>query len=240
MKAGERHHLKQNEFVQTTAKVVETFQANRDRYTLIAGIVAIVLLIGGGWMWWNKRTNDQASARLGIAMAIEQAQVVPAPTLPGATQAPGTYPTEQARDEAAMKAYQSVIADYGSTSAGLTARYQSAVLLASMGKTTEADAAFQAIANDAKTSVYAAPSRLAHAEMLLAAGKTDDAIKAFSDLSAERDGTLPVDGVLMQLARAYLKAGKTQEARATFKRVVDEFGQSPYAAEARQQLTSLG
>jgi TolA-binding protein len=76
--------------------------------------------------------------------------------------------------------------------------------------------------------------------MLLAGGKVDDAIKAFSDLSAERDGVLPVDGVLMQLARAYLKAGKTQEARATFKRVVDEFAQSPYAAEARQQLTAIG
>jgi len=240
MKAGERHHLKQNEFIQGTAKVVETLQANRERYTLIAGIAAIVLLIGGGWMWWNSRTNSQASARLGIALATEQAQIAPAPTLPGATQAPGTYPTEQARDEAALKAYQSVIADYGSTAAGLTARYQSAVLLASMGKTAEADAAFQAIANDSKTSVYGAAVRLGHAQMLLQSGKVDDAIKAFSDLSAERDGALPVDGVLMQLARAYLKAGKTQEARATFKRVVDEFAQSPYAAEARQQLTALG
>jgi tetratricopeptide (TPR) repeat protein len=240
MKAGERHHLKQNEFVQTTAKVVETFQANRDRYTLIAGIAAVVLLLGGGWMYWNKHTNDLASARLGIGLATEQAQIVPAPTLPGATQAPGTYPTEQARDEAALKVYQSVIADYPSTPAGLTARYQSAVLFASMGRTADADAAFQAIANDSKSTVYGAPARLGHAQMLLQSGRLDDAIKALTDLSAERDGVLPVDGVLMQLAHAYLKAGKTAEARATFKRVVDEFTQSPYATEARQQLTSLG
>src|SRR5215831_2287989 len=112
MKAGERRHLKENEFVATTAKVVETFQANRDRYTMIAGIVAVVLLVGGGWWWWNKHTNDQASARLGVAMAIEQAPIAPASTLPGATQTLGTYPSETARNEAALKAYQSVAADY--------------------------------------------------------------------------------------------------------------------------------
>ena len=49
---------------------------------------------------------------------------------------------------------------------------------------------------------------------------------------------LPVDGVLMELARACLKAGKTQDARAAFKRVVDEFPESSYVAEARQQLAT--
>jgi len=45
--------------------------------------------------------------------------------------------------------------------------------------------------------------------------------------------------VLMQLARAYIKAGKMQEARSTFKRVVDEFPDSTYASDARQQLAAL-
>ena len=33
-----------------------------------------------------------------------------------------------------------------------------------------------------------------------------------------------------------MKAGKTQDARAAFKRVVDEFPDSPYATEAKQQI----
>jgi outer membrane protein assembly factor BamD (BamD/ComL family) len=37
-----------------------------------------------------------------------------------------------------------------------------------------------------------------------------------------------------------MKAAKTSEAKAAFKRVVDEFPQSPFAAEARRQLTILG
>ncbi len=83
-------------------------------------------------------------------------------------------------------------------------------------------------------------ARLGRAESLRYQGKYDDAIKALTDLAAERDGMLPVDGVLMQLAQTCLKAGKTQEARAAFKRVVDEFPDSNYVAEARQQLTNIG
>jgi outer membrane protein assembly factor BamD (BamD/ComL family) len=64
-------------------------------------------------------------------------------------------------------------------------------------------------------------------------------VKALTDLAAQRDGALPVDGVLMELARTSLKAGKTQDARAAFKRVVDEFPQSVYAADARQQMAAI-
>ncbi len=51
---------------------------------------------------------------------------------------------------------------------------------------------------------------------------------------------LPVDGILVQLARTYLKAGKVSDARATFKRVTDEFPNSIYVAEARQEIARLG
>jgi outer membrane protein assembly factor BamD (BamD/ComL family) len=44
----------------------------------------------------------------------------------------------------------------------------------------------------------------------------------------------------MQLARTYAKAGKASEARAAFKRVVDEFPDSNFVTEARQQMTVLG
>jgi outer membrane protein assembly factor BamD (BamD/ComL family) len=77
------------------------------------------------------------------------------------------------------------------------------------------------------------------AQALASAGKYDDAIKAYTDLSAERNSPLPVDALLMQLAQTDVKAGKTTDARATFKRVVDEFPDSEYVADARQQMAAL-
>ena len=121
MKAEERHHLKQNEFAVTAAKVAGTMAANRDRFVMGGIALVVVVALVGGYFYWNKRTNDQASGMLGRAMATAQAQVVPAPTLPGATQPAGTYPTEQARDEAAIKAFQEVATAYPSTPAGIAA-----------------------------------------------------------------------------------------------------------------------
>jgi TolA-binding protein len=239
MKAQQRHHLKQNEIAQTTARLVETFANNRDRILTISVIVLLIVVVGGGYFFWRQRTNEKAGAMLGVAMAIGQSQIVPAPTVPGATQAPNTYPTERARQEAALKAFQEVAATYPSTDAGIAAQYHAAGTLLALGRLPEAEQAFADAAARAGSSVYGAMAKLGRAEAMIGQTKYDDAIKALTDLSADRDGALPVDGVLMELARACVKAGKKQEARAAFKRVVDEFPESPYGQAARQQLTTL-
>ena len=239
MKAQERHHLKQNEVAQTAARVLETFTANRDRIMVISVVVLLVLAIGGGYFYWRKRTNDKAASMRGIAMSVTQSPIVPAPTGPGATQAPNTYPTDRARQEAALKAFQEVAATYPSTDAGLAAQYHAAGALLSLGRLAEAEKAFADVAARTGSSVYVPMARLGRAEALVGQTKYDDAIKTLTDLSADRDGALPIDGVLMELARTCVKAGKKEEARAAFKRVVDEFPESAYSQDARQQLALL-
>jgi TolA-binding protein len=240
MKAKERHHLKQNEFVTTTASVVDTVRANRDQFLIGAIVVVLVVGIGGGWWYWHKHTNDEASSMFAIGMSIAQAPIAPPPTVPGATQTPGTYPSDQARQQAALQAFQQVASLYPSTAAGLAAKYQAGVALMSLARFPEAEQSFSAVADQGGTSLYGSMARLGRAEALQNEGKYDDAIKVLTDLAAQRDSALPIDGVLMQLAQTYVKAGKPQDARAAFKRVVDEFPDSPYAGEARQQLTTLG
>ena len=240
MKATERHHLKQNEFAATTGRVVGAAIENRSRILPIAGIVALVVLVAGGFYYVQKRSADQASAALGAAMSIAQSQVVPPPTLPGATQQAGTFPTDKARLEASLKAFQDVAAKYPSDESGLAAKYQMGATLLALDRPADAETAFADVAQRAgSSSIYKSVAQLGWGQALANAGKYDDAIKKFTDLSAQRDGDLPVDGVLMQLARTYVKAGKTQDARAAFKRVVDEFPGSPYSAEARQQLAGM-
>lgn len=239
MKAEERHHLKQNEFAVTAAKVAGTMAANRDRVVMGGIALVVVAALVGGYFYWNKRTNDQASGMLGRAMATAQAQVVPAPTLPGATQPAGTYPTEQARDEAAIKAFQEVATAYPSTPAGIAAKYHAAASLMAAGRLAEAEQKFRDVTASGGSSIYASMAKMGLVTALVGQSKFDDAITTLNTLSGDRDGTLPLDGVLMELARTYVKAGKPQDARAAFKRVVDEFPQSGYSADARQQLAQL-
>ncbi len=239
MKAQERHHLKENEFVATVARVSATVRDNRDR--VILGIAAIVLIVGvgAGYFFWNKHREDQAGAMFALAMAAYESQIAPPPTVPGAKQAAGTYPTIRARQEAALQAFQQVADAYPSTANGKAALYQVAGTLVALGRLAEAEKTYHDVVSRAGSSIYGPAARMGLAETLVAEGQYDRAIKEYTDLAGQRDGMLPIDGVLMQLARTYVKAGKTTDARAAFKRVVDEFPQSPYVTDARLQITLL-
>jgi TolA-binding protein len=235
MKSKQRHQLKQNEFAMSVGRSVKTLADNRDR--IVIGIVAVVLVaaVAGFYYWWSMRSENNAGAAFGNAMAITQSAIVPAPTVPGATQAPGTFPTEQARADAAVAAFRDVIAQYPSTTAARGARYHIAALLLSMNRAAEAEAAFRDAIAEGGDTVYASVAHLGLAEALVNQGKYDEGIRVLNDLAGNREGDLPIDAILMRLGQASLKAGRTQEAQAFFRRVTDEFPQSSYAAEARQK-----
>jgi outer membrane protein assembly factor BamD (BamD/ComL family) len=72
--------------------------------------------------------------------------------------------------------------------------------------------------------------------VLVTQGKYDTAIKIYQEVSTDTKSSLPIDGVLMQLGRAYMKAGRKNEAAHAFARVVQEFPQSLYGADARREM----
>lgn len=240
MKTQERHHLKQNEFVTGVASVTGWYQHNKDKVTLLVAAVLAVVVLTAGYFWWQKRSAEQAGELMGVAMTIYSAPIVPPSSVPGAVQQPGSYPSEKARYEAALKAFQDVANTYGSSPSGIAARYHSAETLFSLGRHSEAHQAYQQVIDKAGNNVYGSMAKLGLAATMLAEGQNDAALKAYEDLAAVRDSIVPVDGVLMQLAKAYEKLGKKAEAKTTYKRVVDEFPESPYVQSARQQMTLLG
>ena len=240
MKAQQRHQLKQNDFAQTVARVSTVVVEERQR--VLAGVLIAVVAAAaiGGYFVWRAHTRNQAGALFAAAMAISESAISPAPTVPGAAQAAGTYPTATAKQEAAIEAFRKVANAYPSSPDGLAAAYQVASGLAALGRTADAEKAYEDVISRAGASIYGPAARMGLADVLAASGQYDRAIKEYTDLAAQRDGALPVDGILVELARTYVKAGKAAEARATFKRVVDEFPASSYGAEARQQIALLG
>ena len=155
MKAKERHHLKQNEFAQTTLRVANTLNENRSRFGFIA-LAALVLIVAiGGYFAFQSSRADRAGALLGVAIATSQSPISPPSTLPGAQQAPGTFPSEKARSEAALKAFQEVSAAYPSTPAAVTASYHAAGELMDLGRLQEAEAEYNKVIA-AGSSVYRA------------------------------------------------------------------------------------
>ncbi|MGH9329428.1 MAG: tetratricopeptide repeat protein, partial [Vicinamibacterales bacterium] len=98
---------------------------------------------------------------------------------------------------------------------------------------------YQEVIDRDGNGIYGQMARLGLANLEVAGGQFDRAITIYKELTADRETRLPVDGILMQLGHAYARAGKTADAKQTFTRIVDEFPQSLYAPQAKQELAKL-
>ncbi len=207
---------------------------------MIAIAVVAALALAFGYMAWRQYRDARANTMLAGALAVAEAPVVaptaPAPGSPMPVQQPGTFETERARLEAALPKLQQAAVAYPNTDAGIAARYHAAGTLASLGRFAEAQQRYQEVMDKAGSRIYARTARLGLAQVQVAQGKYDEAIRIYQQLSTDTTSQIPLDGVLMELGRAYLKAGKTSEAAQAFTRVVEEFPQSLYAADARREM----
>ncbi|MEI6667332.1 MAG: tetratricopeptide repeat protein [Acidobacteriota bacterium] len=238
MKRTERHHLKENEFAGWLLAAKAWYGANRNVLLLGSVAVAVVAIGVVGTVVVRQNTATTASRLLGEAMAVADAPVM-APTSGEAgkapTQAPGSYPSDRARLEAALPKLLAVAEAYPDSEPGVMARYRAAAALVTVGRTAEGIERYREVA--AKSNgVYQVMAKLGIADAQLTAGQYDPAIASLKELAQQTTGDAPVDGVLMQLARGYRLAGKSDEARKTFRRVADEFPQSPYASVARREI----
>ncbi len=238
MKATERHHLKENDFETWLVGARDWFEANRNM--ILYGGVAVVLiaLAVGGTVVYRNIEAGKATGMLAEAMSVAEAAVV-APTAAEAGKPPvqpaGTYPSDRARLEAALPKLMAVAEAYPASDAGIIGRYRAAAALVALGKTAEGIQRYQEVVAQGK-GVYQIMARLGIADAQLTAGQFDQAIASIKDVAALNAEDAPADGVLMQPARAYRLAGKEDDAKKTFKRVADEYPQSPYTQLARREM----
>jgi TolA-binding protein len=239
MKRTERHHLKDNELAQLTATAREMLES-QGRGILIAIVAAVVVAAGvGGYFSWRSRVESRAHAALAAALAVEEARVGP-PAAFGTQQPTGlSFVSQREKYQAALTKYKEVADEYPKSDAGLFARYREAATYMALGTPKSAVDVYQQVVNEGGDTLYAQMAKLGLAEAQAQNGQYDQAIATFRELSQRKDGPLPVDGVLLQLGRAQQDAGKSSDAQQTFNRLVQEFPESPFTADARKELDSM-
>ena len=250
MKRKERKHLKENELARSIRETQEFLQMNQRPLTAVLVVVFLILAGVGGFTLMRQRTDALAQTVLAEAMAALNARVVPA--TPAAEQPPGELPpaasigatgtflTQEAKLTAALPKLKAAADAYPDSGPGIQARYHMASTLAFLGRQLEAIQAFEDVERRAgASSLYRRMARLGKADAQMRAGQVDAAIATWKELSSAKDDDLPQDAILMELARAYAAKGNKQDAEKTFNQVVDEHPDSPYAAEAKQELESL-
>ena len=243
MKSIERHKLKENEFARSVAQARGVLETRKRDITVVGAVIVVLLMVVAGYVWWTQFRDSKANDMLASALAVYEAPVVteadlpkPAPGSPLPIQPAGTFPSEQAKLDAALPKLMETADKYPSTGAGLAARYTAASALASLGRYAEAEQRYQEVADKAGRSIYGRTARLGVADVQVAQGKYDSAINIYTEISRDPNAQIPVDGVLMQLGRAYTRAGKRDEAAGAFNRVINDFPESLFTADARREL----
>ncbi len=238
MKRTERKHLKENELAIFARNAQQALEQRRTQltYGVAALLVAAAALIG--YFAWTGSVQGRAGSLLAEALAVDEARVGP-PAAPGSPNPGLSFPTEREKHQAALTKFKVVADQYPNTDAGLFARYRQATTYVALGEAKSAVDAYQQVIDRAGDRIYGQMARLGQAEAQAIAGQFDPAINTFKDLSTRKDGPLPVDGILMRLAKTYLEAGKTADAQQTFNRLVEEYPESPFTADARRELDTL-
>jgi TolA-binding protein len=234
MKRTERHRLKENEVARSVERARETWDVYRK--PILTGLVAIALIVAAvaAVTAWRRGQDAGARAMLTEAMVIADAPVSPGG--PGPNTPTGSYPSEQAKLEAALKKFMEAADAHPKSDPGIAARYHAASTLSALGRHDQAAQRYQEVMDVAGSGLYGEMARMGLAEAQAATGDYEKAVATYKELAERKDASLPIDGVLMQLGRTYERAGKTTEARQAFQRILDEFPQSPYASLATREL----
>jgi TolA-binding protein len=237
MKRAERQRLKQNDLGELTRQVQEVFT---DRKQDLGWIALVVFAVGAailGYWFWHQREQQGAQTLLADAMIVQEARVGP----PAAATGGGglTFPTERERAQAALTKFKAAADAYPSTDAGMFARYQEASTQVVLGNPADAVKSYQSVIDRAGSRLIGQTARLGLAAAQARSGQVDQAITTYKELAQRKDGGLPVDGILMELGRVYRDAGRSAEAQQTFNRLIEEFPDSPFNADARRELDAL-
>jgi predicted negative regulator of RcsB-dependent stress response len=133
---------------------------------VIIGLAVLVIAALGAWYFQHEKAVRQQALR--NALDIVEAQVTPQPN-----SFAKTFPTQQAKDQASMKALADVASRYSGSDEGRAAQYYLASFQADNGKYSEAENNFKQVA-DSRSS-YSSLGKVALAQLYAGEGKVGEA-----------------------------------------------------------------
>jgi len=224
-----RQDLKRNDLAETMGKTVDYVTGHRRG---VAGAIAVAVAVGallGGFFVYRAWLERSAGKSLSEAIGILE---TPLASDASAAGAPKTFATAAQRRTVAEKLLEKAAA-HGSTPSGRAAE----VILAANGvdKPGQSIDVFEKAARLSK-SESAAAAEIDAAKLLAAQGKTTEAIDRLKRAIESPTSAAPKDALLFTLAGIYEQSGSPADARATYQRLITDYPNSPYRADARQKV----
>jgi len=201
-----RKELKSDKFALEVQHGLTFFEQHQKEILRYGGVALGVLALAFGAGTYRRHQQGLRQQALGRAIQVQETSV--GPVVPGGAPA---FPTQQVKDEAALKAFGEVKAKYTGSDEAEIAEYYTASIRADQGNLAEAEKSFQEVAQKGNER-YASLAKLSLAQVYFAEAKADLAEKTLRDLAAHPSLFVSADQANIALARGLLPT-KPAEAR---------------------------
>jgi predicted negative regulator of RcsB-dependent stress response len=225
-----RKELKSDTFALEVEHTLTLFEEHRRDILRYGGILVVVVVLVVGFLVYRGRQHAAREAALTRAILIEQTPVGAPP--PGATNT-SAFPTQQVKDDTAIKVFTDVAKQYPRSDEGQISQYFLGTIQANQGKLADAEKNLQQAAQtgDAK---YNSLAKLTLGEVYFAEGKIDQGKQVMQDLAAHPTIFVSKEQAELAEARALIPV-RPAEAR----KILDSLRNTP-GAVSQVALTLYG
>ncbi len=224
-----RKELKRDAFAQEVGQTVEYVEQHR-KQVLVYGSIALVLILSvAAYRWYSRRQHEARQRQLHQAMRVLDAAI--GPPSPGGRIL--TFPTQEARGTAAVKALTDLVANHGGSDEGIVARYFLATVQADQGKLEEAEKSYRLVVEEGEEP-YVSLAKFALAQVCHARGNTAEGEKLLRLLIEKPTGLVSKEQATITLAQM-LASSRPEEAR----KLLEPLRTQP-GAVSRTALTAIG
>jgi hypothetical protein len=230
-----RHELKEqlqhDQFKDAVTGAVSYATSHRQNFIRGAIAAVVIVLIACGVWWYLASQREQRRQELDSAISILDAQVGP----PNADSAVKTYPTEDAKKDAWMKALSAYVSKHAGTSEGYIAQYYRGTERAQKNDQPGAESDLR-VAADSNSSV-APLAKIALANLYLGENKNVEAQTLLQSLT--KDSSPLVSKAQAQILEAQLNQSSNPQAAKDVLKTLDPADQKRDAVKrAAEAITS--
>jgi len=240
MKKGERHQIKRDDLATLLERVLIYAEDHLKPMILIAAVLVVALVGGLLFRNWMKSRAQQASLLVGEMMQTYSMPIVE--SLEDLAQAPAgveNFTSSAERDQKVLEQAEAILSRFSSADAVPKALYYKGLALANLGRFDAAVDVLDRVVRDYPRDFLAPMARYQMARVREAEGNPREALTYFQALAADPGGTLAPEEGILGIARCYEALGEREEALRSYQRILVEFPDSAYLADARAKVDEL-
>jgi len=236
MDRQQRRDLKHDKFVDEIGSLSTRAKENqRLLLTITAAAVVLAVLVYGIYFYRSNR-EDKGQQALGKAIETIESPLLTTPPA-GQPPAPGAkFKTEADRTAAAEKQFKDVEAGYSGTDAASIASLYLARIASERGDVASAKTRLKKYLDDNPKQVLAVGARYSLYRLRIDNGEAPQVAQELQAEISKPEPSLPTDALLALLAHDWDVQGNVDKTKDTYRRIVTEYPDSPYALEAQRRI----